>query len=244
MKTIDKQNFPQGENIEQSLNVLERVLKEYAAPSFGSMSKRDVDIMLFMALQDLGIIEMRPSIYDVIRLLNVTRAKARNLIYESSLRRQEEQNLEQELKDLIIKPIFLKEGDKICLEIDNPLLIDYIRQRLKELKHITDSSYNNELVKMTPEAFSALYTTYLPEESIAAINRKFVALGVQDEKGPLGVVKKVVAIIARAALGRSGEMLVESTINTIGSWLQGRFDNIPNDVDGLQGTIYEELLEA
>lgn len=244
MKTITKQNFPQGENIDQTLKVLERIFKEYSHPSFGSMSKRDVDIMLFKALQDLGIIDPKPSIYDVIRLLNITRSKARNLIYESSLQRQDEQNLEQELKDLIIKPIFLKEGDKVCIEVDNPLLTDYIRQRLKGLKHITDSSFNNELVKMTPEAFSALYTDLLPEESIDAINRKFVALGVQDEKGPLGVVKKVVAIIARAALGRSGEMLAESTINAIGGWLQGRFDDIPNNVDGLPGTIYEKLLEA
>ena len=244
MKTIDKQHFPQGENIEKTLIVLERIFKEYSHPSFGSMSKRDVDIMLFKALQDLEIIDAKPSIYDVIRLLNVTRSKARNLIYESSLQRQDEQNLEQELKDLIIKPIFLKEGDKVCIEVDNPLLIDYIRQRLKGLKHITDSSFNNELVKMTPEAFSALYTALLPEGSIDAINRKFVALGVQDEKGPLGVVKKVVAIITRAALGRSGEMLAEATINAIGSWLHGNFDNIPNEVDGLPGTIYENLLEA
>ena len=244
MKNIDKQNFPQGQEIDKTLDVLERILKAYSNPSFGSISKRDTDIMLFMALQDLGILDTPPSIYDVIQLLHVTRSRARNLIYECSLRRQEEQNLDQDLRELIVKPIFLRDGDKVCIEVDNPLLIDYIRQRLKGLKHITDSSFNNELVKMTPEAFSALYTDLLPEESIDAINRKFVALGVQDEKGPLGVVKKVVAIIARAALGRSGEMLAESTINTIGGWLQGRFDDIPNNVDGLPGTIYEKLLEA
>lgn len=244
MKSIDKQYFPQGEHIEETLDVLERILKAYATPSFGSISKRDADIMLFMALQDLGILDATPSIYDVIQLLHVTRSKARNLIYECSLRRQEEQDLDQELKALIVKPIFLKDGDKICIEVDNPLLIDYIRQCLKKLGHITDSSFNNELVKMTPEAFSALYTDLLPEASIEIINRKFVALGVQDEKGPLSVVKKVVAIIARAALGRSGEMLAESTISALGDWLQGAFDRIPTDVERLPGTIYEKILEA
>ena len=244
MKTIDKQNFPQEEHIEETLDVLERILKAYANPSFGSISKRDTDIMLFMALQDLGILATPPQIYDVIQLLHVTRTKARSLIYESSLRRQEEKELVKDIKRLIINPVFLRDGDKVCIEVDNPLLVDYIRQRLKDCGHITDSSFNAELIKMHPEAFAALYTSLLPGANVEVINRKFVALGVQDEKGPLGVVKKVVAIIARAALGRSGEMLAESTINALGDWLQGVFDHIPTSIEQVHGTIYENVLEA
>lgn len=241
MKTIDQQHFPQGENIDQTLKVLERIFKEYSHPSFGSMSKRDVDIMLFKALQDLGIIDPKPSIYDVIRLLNVTRSKARNLIYESSLQRQDEQNLEQELKDLIIKPIFLKEGDKVCIEVDNPLLIDYIRQRLKSLKHITDSSFNAELVKMRPEAFAELYTSLLPEDNIQTINNKFVAIGVKEDKSAKAFVINVVKVIAHAALGKAGESLAGTVCETLESWFSGIFDRIPNSAEDLQGTIYEEL---
>lgn len=241
MKTITKQNFPQGENIDQTLKVLERIFKEYSHPSFGSMSKRDVDIMLFKALQDLGIIDPKPSIYDVIRLLNVTRAKARNLIYESSLRRQNEQNLAEELKVLIINPIFLKDGDKVCIEVDNPLLIDYIRQRLKSLKHITDSSFNAELVKMRPEAFADLYTSLLPEESIKTINDKFVAIGVKEDKSAKAFVVKVVKVIAHAALGKAGESLAGTVCETLGDWVSGIFNHIPNNVKELEGSIYEEL---
>ena len=241
MKTIDQQHFPQGENIDQTLKVLERIFKEYSHPSFGSMSKRDVDIMLFKALQDLGIIDPKPSIYDVIRLLNVTRSKARNLIYESSLRRQDEQNLEEELKSLIINPIFLRDGDKVCIEVDNPLLIDYIRQRLKSLKHITDSSFNAELVKMRPEAFAELYTSLLPESSIQAINNKFVAIGVKPDKSAKALVANAVKAIAHAALGKAGESLAGTVCETLGDWVSGIFNHIPNNVKELEGSIYEEL---
>ena len=241
MKSIDKQNFPQGDNVEQSLNILERVLKQYAAPSFGSMPKRDVDIMLFMALQDLGIIEMRPTIYDVIRLLNITRSKARNLIYESSLRRQEKQDLEKELKDLIINPIFLREGDKVCIEVDNPLLIDYIRQRLKSLHHITDSSFNTELIKMHPNAFSELYVSLLPEESIKVINKKFVELGVKEDKSAKAFVANIVKVIARAALGKAGESLAGTVCETLGDWISGIFDKLPTKGIDMKGSIYEDL---
>lgn len=241
MKNIEKQNFPQGEHIEKTLDVLEHILKAYATPSFGSMSKRDTDIMLFMALQDLGILDNTPSIYDVIQLLHVTRSKARNLIYECSLRRQEEHNLDQELKVLIVKPIFLRDGDKVCIEVDNPLLIDYIRQCLKKLGHITDSSFNAELVKMRPEAFATLYTSFLPDASIRAINSRFVALGVQEDRGAKALVIKVVKVIAHAALGKAGESLAGTVCETLGEWFNGMFDHIPSNADNLQGGIYEEL---
>lgn len=38
-------------------------LNTYMQPSFGSMSKRDVDIKLFCFMQDLGLISPNPSIY-------------------------------------------------------------------------------------------------------------------------------------------------------------------------------------
>ena len=241
MKTIGKQYFPKGENIEQSLNVLERILKQYAAPSFGSMSKRDVDIMLFMAMQDLGIIESTPQIYNVVQLLHITRPKARNLIYESALRRQEISELEKELKRIIIKPIFLREGDKVCIEIDNPLLIDYIRQQLKQLGHITDSSFNTELVKMRPEAFAALYTSLLPEANIKTINDKFVAIGVKEDKSAKAFVTNVVKVIAHKALGKAGESIAETICETLSNWISGIFDSIPNKAEKLHGSIYEDL---
>lgn len=241
MKTIDKQNFPQGQEVGKTLDVLERILKAYSAPSFGSMTKRDTDIMLFMALQDLGILEKTPSIYDVIQLLHVTRSKARNLIYECSLRRQEEQNLDQELKKLIVKPIFMRDGDKVCIEVDNPLLIDYIRQSLKTLGHITDSSFNAELVKMRPEAFAALYTSLLPEGSINTINARFIALGVQEDRSPQALVIKVIKVIAHAALGKAGESFAGTVCETLGNWFSGVFDHIPDNGADLHGTMYEEL---
>ena len=48
--------------------------------------KEVFDIMLFIKLQELDVIAETPEIYDVVSSLKVTRAKARNLIYESKLR--------------------------------------------------------------------------------------------------------------------------------------------------------------
>lgn len=245
MKTIKQENFPQEGNNTAPV-VLERILQTYATPSFGSMSKRDIDILMFTALQYLGIIDSNPQIYDVVRLLHITRAKARNLIYESTLRRQEvdkmDAYLKKELERVIVKPKFLKEGDKVCIEIDNPLLIDYVRQQLRDLNHITDGSFSPELVKMTATAFSDLYTTLLPEASLNQIKDKLISLGLERDSSPKAIIKMVFKAIGTAALGKAGEELVDYTTKVageLGNWIGGVLDNIPTNIESIPGTIFE-----
>ena len=140
-------------------------LNAYSSPSFGSMSKRDTDVALFSMIQELGIIKMNPQIYEVVSLLHVTSSKARNLIYEASLRRNNENTLNRALLDHLQAPRFLATSDKmIALEIDDPLLIDHLRFKLRNLNHITDGSFNPGLVKMSYEAYASLFGDTLPQE--------------------------------------------------------------------------------
>lgn len=140
-------------------------LDAYSSPSFGSMSKRDTDVALFSMMQELGIIKMNPQIYEVVSLLHVTSSKARNLIYEASLRRHNENTLNRALLDHLQAPRFLATSDKmIALEIDDPLLIDHLKFKLRILNHITDGSFNPGLVKMSYEAYASLFGDTLPQE--------------------------------------------------------------------------------
>lgn len=140
-------------------------LNAYSSPSFGSMSKRDTDVALFSMIQELGIIKMNPQIYEVVSLLHVTSSKARNLIYEASLRRNNGNTLNKALLDHLQTPCFLATSDKmIALEIDDPLLIDHLKFKLRNLNHITDGSFNPGLVKMSYEAYASLFGDTLPQE--------------------------------------------------------------------------------
>ena len=140
-------------------------LNAYSSPSFGSMSKRDTDVALFSMMQELGIIKMNPQIYEVVSLLHVTSSKARNLIYEASLRRNNGNTLNKALLDHLQTPRFLATSDKmIALEIDDPLLIDHLKFKLRNLNHITDGSFNPGLVKMSYEAYASLFGDTLPQE--------------------------------------------------------------------------------
>lgn len=94
---------------EQTKKALIDLLKAYLQPAYGSMSKRDFDILLFIKLKELGVFSKNPEIYDLITKLRVSRGKARNLLYESKLRQSSSEELDKELKDILINPIFSKQ---------------------------------------------------------------------------------------------------------------------------------------
>lgn len=152
------------EPVVQQQKLLIKFLNNYSTPSFGTLSKRDVDISVFMLMQDLGLMAMHPQIYDVVSFLHVTSSKARNLIYEASLRRSTQETLNTELLELLRYPIFfVTSNDIIAIEVDNPLLIDHLKQKLRELKFITDGSFNRGIVKMSLNAYATLFDVCLSD---------------------------------------------------------------------------------
>ena len=44
---------------------IKTIISGYMSPAFGSVTKRDFDILMFMQLQELGLIEQNPEIYEL-----------------------------------------------------------------------------------------------------------------------------------------------------------------------------------
>lgn len=154
MKTFIKQLSK-----EKSQEFLTNILDVYLSPAFGSIPKRELDILFFTQLMENGFFGTNPELYDIVAKLRVTRPKARNLLYEYNLRKKTQNELDSELQLLLSKPELVREGNYLQLEVTNPLLIDYLKAKLKKLHHITDGSFSEDIVKMTPEAFSSLLSS-------------------------------------------------------------------------------------
>mgnify|MGYP003531318517 CR=1 FL=1 len=142
------------------------LVKEYLTPSFGSMSKTDFNVLLFNSLQKLGAIEKEPNLYDLTYELHLTKSRAQSLLYNANLRKgYTSEDLEKQLRKAISEAVLLKEKDRVSVEIENPVLRDYLKKRLKELNHISDGSFSVDIIKMTYQAFADLYEKMLPEKS-------------------------------------------------------------------------------
>jgi len=199
------QNIDEG----RAREALVKVFTNYLNPAFGALPKRENEIIMFQVLQDLEIFDNNPDLYSMLASLRVTRSKARTLLYESNLRK--DVDLEEELLEILKNPILLKDNDKVCLEIDNPLLIDHLKHVLKELRHITDGSFSPDLVKLTPEAYKKLLNKKFSKISKKDLKKALVECGAAKEltaKSLIsGVLKKVGKKIADDAGDKAGEFI-------------------------------------
>ncbi len=233
MEIIEQLKEAKAEDVKQ---VFIALLQDYLTPAFGSMSKRDLDILLFMKLQELDLFPQNPDLYELVSQLRVTRSKARNLLYESKLRHTSPKELDEELKVLLQHPIFLKDQDKIGIEIDNPYLIDHLRSKLKKLNHITDGSFSPELVRLTTDAFIALFESYLPEASKKKIQKAFVEIGAEADKSFKGILKGALKKLGTKLADKAGGELaasagdyLEPLINASVQQIKARFSTLFNE---------------
>ncbi|WP_373828815.1 hypothetical protein [Bacteroides heparinolyticus] len=225
MSLTEKMDALDNDKVKKAFKEL---VEAYIAPAYGSMSKRDFDILLFMKLQDLGIIDRNPEIYDIVSTLKVTRTKARNLLYESKMRSTSPAALDDELKNLLLKPMFLKDNDKIAFEIANPLLSDHMRAKLKRLGHITDGSFSPELIRLTDKAYIALFEEMIPEEASDTVRDALIACGAREDTSLKGVLLSMLNKLSKKVVGRVGEDLMDEASEYLLPIIKGNIDEIKN----------------
>lgn len=208
---------------EQSVrDALHLILARYLTPSFGSLTKRDIDLLIFTALERIGYIEDDPSLYALVQQLRVTRGKARGLLYERELRRMGERDLDEKVRQALRRPLLQKQGELFVLEIDNPLVIDHLRSKLQMLGHATDSSFSPSLVKLSDDAIIDLLENMLDAKHRERARREFVKAGFPDNSFQ-GVMKDVFKALAKKVADEAGSRIVEQVF---GPLMDGAFEKI------------------
>lgn len=212
--------------------VLEHILSEYAKPAFGALPKKEIDLLMLEALVRIGYLDSDPSLYHLIQLLRVSRSKARNLLYERDLRRLGKPQLDELLRGTLIRPHVLKQGDLFCLEIENPLVLDHLKDKLQRLGFATDGSFSPSLVKLSRDAFNALVIDCVPSGNQMAVKAALVAAGAPD--GTFGgVIKGVLIKLGGKFADSAGEEMAENISKYLGPILSGATSEITSQVSEL-----------
>lgn len=204
------------------------LIKFYCQPAFGSLTKRDMDVEIFMMLQRLEVISLKPDIYKVVSMLKITRAKARNLIYESALRRLSEDELRLELQSLLLKPTFLNNAKLLYIEVENPLLQDYIKSILKSHNHITDGSFSSDIIRLSYLAYSALLEDVFEvreSHSMVVLKSYLIHNKMIADTSIKGVIYGFIKSIGQKFAGESGEAVAEKVLDDALGFLQACFSN-------------------
>ena len=212
--------------------ILEFILVEFCSPSFGSLPKKELELLVLEALVRIRYLDSDPSLYQLIQRLRVTKTKSRSLIYERDLRRLDSAALDDLLKSAIQKPLIQKQGDLFCIEIENPLLIDHLRFRLGQLGFPADGSFSPSLVKLTLDAFNALVIDCIPRENHSLVKAALVDAGAAD--GSLGgIIRGVLVRLGGRFADSAGEALGENVSEYLAPLFSGVGSEITSHISKL-----------
>jgi translation initiation factor 2 beta subunit (eIF-2beta)/eIF-5 len=149
-------------NNELNKKVLKELFDIYLNPSFGTLKQKEIDLFIFSKLIKIGY--LKKDVFDIVSKLKITRQKARNLLYEYNLRLS--YHLEEEYKEFLKNPILEKDKDVIIFNVENPLLIDFIKSKLKEKRLLSDGSFSPEIIKLKQYAYIELLKDFLELEEL------------------------------------------------------------------------------
>lgn len=185
---------------------LKRVLTATVTPAFGALSKRELDLMIFTEMTRLGMIKRRASIYNLVTSLRINRSKAQQLIFDREVRAHSAADLEEALRTALAEAKFLKDGTMFVIEQEDPLLNAHLKERLKKLGHVSDTSFNANLIRMTLDAARDLVVDVIPEAEREDVRKALVKAGAPDDtlKGAVG-----------RTLGKIGEKVGTAATDTV-----------------------------
>ena len=194
---------------------LDSFLLGYLNPTFSVLPKGEIELQVLKLLIELGAISKNPSIYELVSKLRITRAKARKLIYDRELRTRTTEDLDREVRELLKNPLIQKSGELFVLEVENPLIADHLRSKLKRLNHVTDGSFSPSIVSLTLNAIVALIEDEVPESDQKLATASLIAAGA-PEKTFRGIVKATLRKLGSKIASDTGDAVAEQVSDYVG----------------------------
>ena len=208
---------------------LRKFLIGYSSPSFGSLPKAEVDQLVLELLSDLGVVKDTPSAYELTSKLRITSARARNSIYLRELRKSTRENLQQKFIEVLRHPRVGKDGDFFVLDVESPVLRDFIKSRIRELNYVSDSTFSAENIRLPISAFVALIESALSDSEKVEAKKALVAAGAKD-KSIAGFLTTGLRTIGERFAGEFGADAMEEVSDLITATLSRNASKL-KDID-------------
>lgn len=205
---------------EQLRTEIADVLSDFMTPAFGSLPKREIELRIFDLMRSLGILKSEATIYGLMTDLMVTRAKASQLIFDLEIRRHgsDRARLDELVKQALIGTKFAKDGDYFVMEIENPLTLAHMRQKIREIGHFSDTSFNSALVRAPVDTVTDLMLDIIPENQHQAIKGALVDAGAPDGSVK-AVIRGALKTLGRKVIGEAADQIAEGIVDNSANFL-------------------------
>jgi hypothetical protein len=140
---------------------LEKFLEDFLSPAFGSKPKGEIELAVLNLLISIGAISKNPSSYELASALKITKQKARTIIYNQELRTRTHDELDQEIRILLMKPVIQRRRNGFAMMVESPLVLEHMRAKLQMHGHFTDGSFSPNVVTLNAVAMASLIEFFL-----------------------------------------------------------------------------------
>ena len=163
------------EDDENAKEFSKNFVQVFASPAFGAISKTEVDNLVFGLLVKAGALDPKSQVYEIARDLNVTPAKARNLLFQWQLRSMGNgDNLKDDLVAALKSVKFVKDGDFLSFGVESPLLREELRSRLKRMGIYADTSFSSDMIRISVNHFVEFLDDFLGDAEKEEIRRALI----------------------------------------------------------------------
>ena len=222
------------EEMEVARQFSKKFVEGFARPAFGAISKTEVDNLVFGLLIEIGALDPKSQAYEIARDLNVTPAKARNLLFQWQLRSMGDGTA---LKDDLIAALrtvrFAKEGNLLVFGIESPLLREELRSRLKRMGIYADASFSTEIVRLSVKHFAEFLDAFLDQETKKAVHRALIKDGQIKDKSFKALAFRILKGVAMKAAGEVGDELTDLFGEIVQGLVSGDADSVKGAVEGI-----------
>lgn len=150
-------------------NFMDDLFGLYTQNSFGSISKRELDIYLFHAFRKMGKIQGDDA-WKIAQSLRISKSKAQTLLYESTLRYGMD-DVNSKIKAVLNSLPRLIDGEVVWLMVGDKYVRETMRAYLMERNIVTDLSFASEIIKMPVEGYWELQEKY-NKENLSKMKRE------------------------------------------------------------------------
>jgi hypothetical protein len=161
-------------------------------PSFGSRTKREIELKVFELLYRQRITEGTVTVGDVAEEMAVTRARARSLLLETRTRLAAEPGApsrEQQLAAFVLqwprRGTIERDGERLRVVVDDPFLRDLLQNFAYGRGLAVDLSFAREIVTLTWPTYVSLVRALAGEKGVDQALDVFAAeirAGLRDQR--------------------------------------------------------------
>jgi hypothetical protein len=220
---MDINKFTHAAGDAKCKEALEKFLEDFLSPAFGAMPKGEIELAVLNLLISIGAVKDNPSSYDLASILKITKTKARTLIYNKELRTRTSEELDAEVRKILLNPVIQKRGDQFALEVESPLTLDHLRAKVQKLGHLTDGSFSANLVTLNLDAMAALIESVLSQNQKNEAKKSLKAAGAANASVS-GLLKATLKKIGKKIADDTGEEVINKAYEYMQPILDGAFE--------------------